>query len=94
MLIRTSPKVGSVVTIKMPSGEELLARYNSETDTYLEVMSPKMLQITNQGIGLIPYLFTIDEAATVRINKPVVVMELTDSEFAKQYLQSTTGIAL
>jgi hypothetical protein len=51
-------------------------------------MSPK-------GPALMPYLFTVDPSKQVRIAKSVVtVAEATDKQFADQFLQQTTGIAL
>jgi hypothetical protein len=48
-----------------------------------------------QGPGLMPYLFTVHPDKDVKLNKSVVAMaEATDEQFAKQFLQSTTGIQL
>jgi hypothetical protein len=48
-----------------------------------------------QGPGLMPYLFTVHPDKDVKLNKGVVAMaEATDKQFADQFLQSTTGIAL
>jgi hypothetical protein len=42
-----------------------------------------------------PYLFTVDPSKEVRIAKAVVaVAEATDKQFADQFIQQTTGIAL
>jgi hypothetical protein len=48
-----------------------------------------------KGPGLMPYLFTVSPDKEVNLNKgTVVVIEATDKEFADQFIQSTTGIAL
>lgn len=48
-----------------------------------------------QGPGLMPYLFTVSPNADVKLQKSTVtVAELTDESFAKQFLESTTGIKL
>jgi hypothetical protein len=48
-----------------------------------------------KGPGLMPYLFTVSPNADIRLQKSTVtVAEATDEAFAKQFLESTTGIAL
>jgi hypothetical protein len=48
-----------------------------------------------KGPGLMPYLFTVSPDAEVKLLKTTVtVAEATDTVFAKQFIQSTTGIAL
>lgn len=42
-----------------------------------------------------PYLFTVNPDKDVKLLKQTVtVAEATDTEFAKQFLESTSGIAL
>jgi hypothetical protein len=48
-----------------------------------------------RGPGLMPYLFTVNPEKEVKLLKTTVtVAEVTDEVFAKQFIQSTTGIAL
>jgi hypothetical protein len=48
-----------------------------------------------RGPGLMPYLFTVNPEKEVKLLKTTVtVAEATDEVFAKQFVQSTTGIAL
>jgi hypothetical protein len=48
-----------------------------------------------KGPGLMPYLFTVHPDKEVKISKvTVTVAEATDEQFAKQFVESTTGIAL
>lgn len=47
------------------------------------------------GPGLMPYLFTVSPEADIKLLKTTVtVAEPTDQTFAKQFLESTTGIKL
>jgi hypothetical protein len=53
------------------------------------------LMSTPEGIGLGPYTFTVDPKSNIKINKSAVVFcHKTEDNMAKQYVQSTTGIAL
>jgi len=48
-----------------------------------------------QGPGLMPYLFTVHPDKEVKLSKTTVTLaEATDANFAKQFLESTSGIKL
>jgi hypothetical protein len=48
-----------------------------------------------KGPGLMPYLFTVHPDKEVKLQKSTVtVAEATDHVFAKQFLESTSGIKL
>jgi hypothetical protein len=50
---------------------------------------------TAQGLGLGPYTFTVNPDTKIEINKNAVIfIAKTDSEMAKQYISSTSGIKL
>lgn len=95
MLINSPKKIGDVVTIKLVSGEEILARYQSEAQGFIKIEKPMAVVANGQGIGLMPYSFTISPDEQVELNTSTVVLcHKTDSDMANQYLQSTTGISL
>jgi hypothetical protein len=95
MLLDLGVKSGDVVTIKLTSGEELVAHLVEERDAFLKVARPLVLTGGQQGIGMVPYLFTVDPERTVKINKAtVVVLEPSDKEAASQYTKATTGIII
>lgn len=88
-------KPGSVITIKLTSGEELIASLDNETSTHYEIQKVMVIAMGQQGPGLMPYLFTAPRDAKLKLNKSTVtVITSTDAEFAKQYVQSTTSISL
>jgi hypothetical protein len=48
-----------------------------------------------KGPGLMPYLFTVSPDREIKLSKTTVtVAEPTDTQFANQFIESTTGIAL
>ena len=48
-----------------------------------------------KGPGLMPYLFTVNPDKDVKLLKTTVtVAEATDTDFAKQFIEATTGIKL
>ena len=95
MLINKGVGIGEVITLKLTSGEELIAKLVEETDTYYKLSRIQVIGMGPKGPGLMPYLFTVSPNADVKLSKSTVtVAEATDEAFAKQFLESTTGIAL
>lgn len=95
MLIDKGVSVGEVITLKLTSGEELVAKLAEETDTYYKLSRPMVIGMGQQGPGLMPYLFTVNPEKEVKLLKQTVtVAEATDKTFADQFLQTTTGIKL
>lgn len=95
MLIDKGVTAGEVITLKLTSGEELVGKLVEETGTQYKLSKPLVIGHTPKGPGLMPYLFTVSPDKDIKILKTAVtVAEATDEEFAKQYLQGTTGITL
>ena len=94
MLIDKGVTAGEVITIKLTSGEEIISKLVEETDTYYKVSNPQVIAQGPKGVGLMPYLFTVHPDKEVKIYKPVTIAEPTDADFAKQFIQATTNIAL
>jgi hypothetical protein len=95
MLIEAPMKDGDTVTIKTFNGDELVARLvETRPNTYV-VSKPMAIMATQQGLGLGPYTFTVNPDSKIEINKNAVIfIAKTDSEMAKQYISSTSGIKL
>ena len=95
MLIDKGVSVGEVVTLKLTSGEEIVAKLAEETDSYYKLSRPMVIGMGEKGPGLMPYLFTVNPEKEVKLSKiTVTVAEATDKAFANQFIQSTTGIKL
>jgi hypothetical protein len=93
MIIDKGVSAGDVVTIKLTSGEELIANLVEETDKYIKVSRPRVLASTQGGIGMAPYLFTVDPDKVIKISAAtVVVLEPTEKESASSYTKATTSI--
>lgn len=95
MLIDKGVTAGEVITLKLTSGEELVAKLVEETDAYYKLSRPMVIGMGQSGPGLMPYLFTVHPDKNVKLLKTTVtVAEATDEAFAKQFLESTSGIKL
>ena len=95
MLIDKGVSVGEVITLKLTSGEEIVAKLAAETDSHYKLSRPMVIGMGERGPGLMPYLFTVNPEKEVKLLKTTVtVAEATDKTFADQFIQSTTGIKL
>ena len=95
MLIDKGVTAGEVITLKLTSGEELVAKLSEETPTYYKLKNPMVIGMGQKGPGLMPYLFTVSPDKEVKLLKTTVtVAEATDKQFADQFIETTTGIKL
>ena len=95
MIIETPYKANDTVTLKTTAGDELVARFVEEDNFYVTVQKPLALMATPEGMGLAPFAFTIQQDAKIKLNKSAVLfVHKTETEMAKQYVQSTTGVQL
>lgn len=95
MLIDRGVTAGEIVTIRLTSGEELITKLVEETDSHYKVNKPMTLSMSQQGIGMMPFLFTVNMDKDLSIAKSAVaVISSTATSFADQYIQGTTGIAM
>jgi hypothetical protein len=86
---------GDVITLKLTSGEEIVARLDKETDTHYRLTKPMVIAMGPNGPGLMPYLFTVTPDRTIGLAKGTVTVATTsDKQFASQYMQSTTDIQI
>jgi hypothetical protein len=94
MLIQKPLDQGDIVSIKLLTGEEVLGRYVSETDTEIHVKKPCTLAMGQNGMGIVPWMMTT-QPETTKLNKHTVIAYApTDSEIAKAYTEATSSIKL
>lgn len=95
MFITKGVSPGEIITFKLSSGEELIAKLIEETMTHFKISRPLLIAMSPQGPALMPYLFTVHPDKEIQLNKSGITVAVdTDKSFADQYIQSTTGIKL
>jgi len=95
MLIETPYKVGDNVSFKLTSGEEIIGRLEAEDAKGYTVHKPMVLIAQQTGLGLAPFMFSVSaNSKFVLQSNAVSCIAKTEEEISKQYVQSTTGIAL
>lgn len=98
MLVISNFKKSDVVTIKLSTGEEIVARFDADTGSELKVVKPTVLTLnpTDGKAMLIPWLMSVDTGSSdpVIISKAqVVAVSKPHKGIADGYMQSTTGLA-
>jgi len=95
MLIEVGYKEGDTVSMKLTSGEEIIARLEKEDASSITLNKPLMVVANQQGLGLAPFMFTVNPESKFKINTSnVLCIVKTEDDMAKQYVSSTTGIAV
>ena len=95
MLIELNHKKGDIISIKLVTGEELVARFEEETDTHITIDKPMSLQVGPQGVGISQFMLTMEMDTTVTLSKHnCIVIAPTRKEMSDQYIQGTTGLAM
>jgi hypothetical protein len=84
---------GKTYTIKLNSGEELIAKVINTNSDYIEVTNPVSIAPTQQGMQMVPSMFTADINQEIRINRSSISLyAYTEQSVADKYLEATTGI--
>jgi hypothetical protein len=94
MLISKGFSNGDVVSLKLINGDELIARFESETAEEITIDRPLAVTIGRDGLGMMPWLFLgVKDSITLK-KSHVFVISPSQKDAAEQYMQGTTGIAL
>lgn len=84
-----------IYTFKLNSGEELIAKVIRVEDNTIYISEPVSIAPSQQGMALVPSMFTYDLKGQVRLNTNSVAMVAeTDEPVKNKYIQATTGIKL
>ena len=82
-----------VYTFKLNSGEELIAKVIQSGGEFIQIEEPVSIAPSQQGMQMIPSIFTADPKGEFRLNSNSVVMYAeTDDNIKDKYLEATTGI--
>ena len=95
MLLEASYKEGDTISFKTVAGEEVIARLIKKEKDSMKVKKPMALTGTKEGIGMVPFTFTVGRDSEIDINLTTIVfIAKTEKGMADQYIESTTGIKI
>jgi hypothetical protein len=86
-------QVGKVYTFKLNSGEELITKVVEITRDNIIIEEPVSIAPSQQGMGLVPSMFTADPKGKFTLNtNSVSLYAETEDNVRMKYLEATTGI--
>ena len=86
-------ELNTVYTFKLNSGEELVAKVVQAGGEFIIIEQPVSIAPTQQGMQLIPSIFTGDPKSLVKLNTSSIAMVVSTEDSVKmKYLEATTGI--
>jgi len=95
MLLDVPYKQNDIISLKLTSGEEVIGRFENESSTAVVVAKAMSLSINQQGVGLTPYMFSVDLDNSFKINTShIISIVKTTKEIASAYMQQTSGLTL
>lgn len=88
-------ELNQVYTFKLSSGEEMVAKVLNTSDGFIEISEPVSIAPNQQGLGMVPSLFTSDMSGKFMLNTSTVAMYATTGEQIKmKYIEATTGLVV
>ena len=95
MLVEEQYKKGDVISIKLSSGEEMIARFEEENDRDVIVAKPYILIAAQNGMALAPYMFTVapETKIKLKINNVICIVK-SAKDASDMYIKQSTGIAI
>jgi hypothetical protein len=87
-------ELNTIYTLKLNTGEELVARVTKIEPEFLEIEHPILTVLSPQGLQMMPGLFSANLDQTVRLNNSswAMIAETRD-DVRDSWIQATTGIA-
>lgn len=93
MLVSNKYPEGSIVTFKLVNGDEVVAKVVNETPSGFTVVAPYTVMPSQQGIGILPSLFTTEPDGEITISRSHIMLHApTFSHMVNHYLHTVTGI--
>jgi hypothetical protein len=88
-------EVDEIYSFKLNSGEELVAKVVNVDDNTITISDPVSIAPTQQGMGLVPSMFTSEQHGNVQLNTNSVALSgNTDESVKTKYIQATTGLTV
>ena len=87
-------ETNNIYTFKLNTGEELIARMVEIAPDHMIIEHPILTVISQQGLQMMPGLFSADLGQNVRLNNASWAMIAeTRQDVQDSWIQATTGIA-
>jgi hypothetical protein len=82
-----------IVTIKLVTGEEIIAKIFDHNENKIIVQKPLVIMMSPQGLAFATFVPTMDHSNNVEIDKNnIIVIGPTNDKVAKEYSNATSPI--
>lgn len=93
MLVNKNYEQNTVVSFKLVTGEEIVAKVLEVTDTAFIISKPTSVVPSQHGIGLLQSLYTSESMERLELSKQHVLFHaVTAKQVETYYISTTTGI--
>lgn len=85
-----------VYSFKLVTGEEVIGRVEEFNEEYVILHKPVILAQTNNGVGIIPYMVTIEDECTDLVfdSNSIISCGKTREEITDGYYRATSNIQI
>ena len=94
LLTKNTFTAGDVVSLKISNGDEIIARFETETEKTVTIKKPLAIAAGPQGLGMMPWIFLSNSEVFTLDRMHIYAITLAKKEAASQYMQGTTGITI
>jgi hypothetical protein len=83
----------SIVTIKLDSGEEVIAKFVVDLENYITIVKPLVIMMGPQGLAFGTWVATMDQDKDINIAKEhIMTIGMTNSRVQTEYTNATSSI--
>ena len=83
----------SIVTIKLDSGEEVIAKFVVDLEKYVTIVKPLVIMMSPQGLAFGTWVATMDQDKDINISSDhIISMGITNSKVQTEYTNATSSI--
>lgn len=93
MLIEQKIEKGTVVAVKLTSGDEIVGKIERINATELVISKPIAIGLSQQGVGFAPFMLSAaeDVSLTFKLEQVITYVQARE-EIKNAYIQSTSSI--
>lgn len=93
MLVGQKPGIGTIVAVKLISGDEIVGKIEMLNAKELVVAKPIAIGLSPQGVGFAPFMVSVDDDVSLTFKlEQVITYAQAREEIKNAYIQSTSGI--
>ena len=83
----------SIVTIKLDSGEEVIAKFVVDLDKYITIVKPLVIMMGPQGLAFGTWVATMNHDKDINVAKEhIITMGITQDKVSSEYVNATSPI--